>query len=111
MPEPKLAARLVLTTAANPEEAAQIGRALVAEHLAACIQLIPGTQSIYHWKGGIEESLETLLLIKTGPDKLEELQQRLNELHSYEIPEFLVIEVDSASPRYLDWLYASLQPT
>jgi periplasmic divalent cation tolerance protein len=110
MPEQKTSARLVLTTIVNPEEAARIGRALVEEHLAACVQLIPGTQSIYRWQGAVEESVETLLLIKTGTENLQTLEARLHELHSYEIPEFLVLDVDSGSPKYLDWLHRCLTP-
>jgi periplasmic divalent cation tolerance protein len=110
MPESKISARLVLTTIVNPEEAARLGRALVEERLAACVQLIPGTQSIYHWQGSVEESVETLLLIKTGPDQLKALEARLHELHSYETPEFLVLDVDSGSKKYLDWLHTCLEP-
>ena len=87
-----------------------MGRTLVEERLAACATLVPGVQSIFHWKGVVESSVETLLLIKTGPDQLPALEARLHELHSYQTPEFLVLEVDSGSQRYLDWLHACLQP-
>lgn len=102
-------ARIVLTTTANPEEAARLGRALVEERLAACATLIPAVQSIYRWKGEIESSTETLLLIKTGSEQLAALEARLHELHSYQTPEFLVLKVDAASQPYLDWLLASLR--
>lgn len=101
-------ARIVLTTAATPEEAAEMGQVLVEERLAACVTQIPGVHSIYRWKGVVESSTETLLLIKTGPEQLAALETRLHELHSYETPEFLVLKVDAASQRYLDWLHASL---
>lgn len=110
MPEPNFTARLVLTTAASPEEAARIGRTLVEERLAACATLIPGVRSIFHWKGAVEESVETLLLIKTGLEQIPALDTRLHELHSYEIPEFLVLEVDSGSQRYLAWLHDCMRP-
>lgn len=109
MPEVNLSARLVLTTAASPAEAARIGRVLVEERLAACATLVPGVQSIFHWKGTVEQSVETLLLLKTGPGQLTALEARLHELHSYQTPEFLVLEVDSGSRRYLEWLHASLR--
>jgi periplasmic divalent cation tolerance protein len=101
--------RLVLTTVANPEEAARLGRTLVEERLAACVTLIPGAQSIYRWQGEIESATETLLLIKTGQEQLAALEARLHELHSYQTPEFLVLEVDAASQSYLDWLQESLR--
>lgn len=101
--------RLVLTTVANPEEAARLGRTLVEERLAACATLIPAAQSIYRWKGEIESATETLLLIKTGDEQLARLEARLHELHSYQTPEFLVLKVDAASQPYLDWLQESLR--
>jgi periplasmic divalent cation tolerance protein len=102
-------ARIVLTTTANPDEAARLGRTLVEEKLAACATLIPAVQSIYRWKGEIESSTETLLMLKTGPEQLAALEARLHELHSYETPEFLVLDVDAASQPYLNWLQASLR--
>jgi periplasmic divalent cation tolerance protein len=101
--------RLVLTTTANPEEAARLGRTLVEERLAACATMIPGAQSIYRWQGEIESSTETLLLLKTGSEHLAALEARLHELHSYQTPEFLVLKVDAASQPYLDWLLESLR--
>ena len=109
MPSPTPPARIVLTTAANPEEAARLGRTLVEERLAACATLIPAVQSIYRWEGEIESATETLLLLKTGPDQLAALEARLHELHSYETPEFLVLKVDAASQPYLDWLQSCLR--
>jgi periplasmic divalent cation tolerance protein len=109
MPSPAPPARLVLTTTANPDEAARLARTLVEERLAACATLIPGAQSIYRWQGEVESSSETLLLIKTGPEQLAALEARLHELHSYQTPEFLVLAVDAASQPYLDWLQESLR--
>jgi periplasmic divalent cation tolerance protein len=109
MSEASPPARLVLTTTANPEEAARLGRALVEERLAACATLVPAAQSIYRWQGQVESSTETLLLLKTGPDQLAALEARLLELHSYQIPEFLVLAVESASHPYLEWLHDSLR--
>jgi periplasmic divalent cation tolerance protein len=102
-------ARIVLTTTATPDEAASLAHTLVEEKLAACATLIPAVQSIYRWKGEIESSTETLLLLKTGPEQLAALEARLHELHSYETPEFLVLKVDAASQSYLDWLQSSLR--
>ena len=97
MLEPTSSARIVLTTAANPEEAARLGRKLVEERLAACATAIPGAQSIYRWKDQIESTAETLLLLKTEVDRLSALAARLHELHSYETPEFIVLTVESGS--------------
>jgi periplasmic divalent cation tolerance protein len=111
MAEPTPRARIVLTTVATPEEADRIGRALVEERLAACATLIPAVQSIYHWQGKIDSSTETMLLLKTGPAQLPALEGRLHELHSYQTPELLVLDVESGSHPYLEWLQASLRRT
>jgi periplasmic divalent cation tolerance protein len=108
MPETSYPARIILTTAASPEEARTIGRTLVEEQLAACATLIPAVESIYRWKGNIESSSETMLLLKTGVDQLASLETRMRQLHSYEVPEFLVLSVEAGSRAYLDWMLASL---
>jgi periplasmic divalent cation tolerance protein len=102
-------ARIVLTTAPTRDEATRIARTLVEERLAACATLIPSVQSIYHWQGQVESATETLLLLKTGPDQLAALEARLHQLHSYQTPEFLVLDVEAGSQSYLDWLQASLR--
>ncbi len=104
-------ARIVLTTAANPEEARRLARTLVEERLAACATLIPGVESIYRWKGQVESAAETMVLIKTEVGQLEALEKRLHELHSYETPEFLVVKVEAGSRSYLDWLKAGTEGT
>lgn len=108
MLQPTSSARVVMTTVASAEEADRIGRTLVEERLAACATLMPPVLSIYRWHDQIESSAETMLLIKTSVDQLPALETRLRELHSYQIPEFLVFPVESGSHAYLDWLQASL---
>jgi periplasmic divalent cation tolerance protein len=110
MPDSSPSARLVLTTASSLEEADRLGRILVEERLAACATLIPMVQSIYRWKGALESSNETMLLLKTVSPQLAALEARLHGLHSYETPEFLVLAVDSGSHAYLAWMTSSLQP-
>ncbi|HWE85720.1 MAG TPA: divalent-cation tolerance protein CutA [Terracidiphilus sp.] len=109
MTETTRTARIVLTTAGTQEEAERMGRALVEERLAACATVIPGAQSIYLWEGKVESAAETLLLIKTEADRLEQLERRLNALHGYTTPEFLVLAVDAGSRAYLDWLSGCLR--
>jgi periplasmic divalent cation tolerance protein len=82
----------------------------VEEHLAACVSILPAMHSVYRWKGNIESASEVLLLIKTGLEQLPALETRLHQLHSYETPEFLVLDVESGSHAYLAWLRASLEP-
>jgi periplasmic divalent cation tolerance protein len=101
-------ARIVMTTVANAEEAARLGRTLVEERLAACATILPRAHSIYRWQGKIESSDETLLLLKTANERLTALEARLKELHSYETPEFLVLGVEAGSQSYLNWMSDSV---
>ena len=101
-------ARIVLTTESTLEEANKLGRALVEERLVACATLLPVVQSIYHWDDKIQSAPETMVLLKTSTDLLDRLQKRLKELHSYRLPEFLVLPVESGSAAYLEWLFGSL---
>ncbi len=108
MPESPTTARIVLTTAGSPVEAGRIGRTLVAERLAACATLIPAVESIYEWQGKTEMATETLLLLKTDAERIPALETRLVALHSYDTPEFLVIDVAAGSAKYLDWMQSVL---
>jgi periplasmic divalent cation tolerance protein len=81
---------------------------LVERGLAACVNLIPNLTSIYRWQGAIEETTEVLLLMKTTAEQLPALETALRELHSYDVPEFLALEVAAASQPYLEWLLSSL---
>ena len=100
--------RIVLTTASSREEAKRIAKALVEERLAACVNVVHGVEAIYRWQGKVEEAAEVLLLIKTNVEKLEALETAVRRLHSYEVPEFLIFEVNGGSAAYLKWLDDSL---
>lgn len=100
---------LVMTTVKNRVEARRIGDKLVTEKLAACVSALPNTTSTYRWRGKIERAKEVLLLIKTSNEKLDRLISRIKELHSYEVPEILVIPIERGLPDYLKWLEESLR--
>jgi periplasmic divalent cation tolerance protein len=106
----RLSASIVLSTAGAREEAERIARALVERRLAACVNLIPNLTSIYRWQGAVESAQEVLLLIKTSQERLPALEAALREMHSYEVPEFIVLDIESGSRAYLDWLFASVMP-
>ncbi|MHA1325624.1 MAG: divalent-cation tolerance protein CutA, partial [Candidatus Helarchaeota archaeon] len=80
-----------------------IARILVKEKLAACVNLIP-IRSIYFWKGKIEEDKEYLLIIKTKTSVIDKLKKKLKEIHSYEVPELIVLPIEDGLPAYLNWL-------
>jgi periplasmic divalent cation tolerance protein len=101
-------ARVVLVTAPSPDVGAALGRALVDERLAACVNVIPGLTSIYRWQGQREEASECLLVIKTDETRYAELERRVLELHPYEIPEVLALPVERGAPAYVEWLRDSV---
>lgn len=101
-------ARIVLTTVALHETAISIAQTLVAEHLAACVNVAPAVESVYWWQGKMDHSLEYVLMIKTKADRVDALRQRLLGMHPYELPEFVVLQVESASEAYLEWIRESV---
>ncbi len=99
---------IVLTTIGADADAAELARTLVEQRLVACVNIVAGVTSVYRWKEGVEQDEEQLLVMKTTPDMLEALQARLRELHPYELPEFVVLQVSGGSPAYLGWLCGSV---
>lgn len=98
---------LVLTTMPNDEsKTAELARTLIDERLAACVNVHGPMASTYRWKGQVERDAERQVVIKTTRDRLEALRKRLHELHPYELPEFLVLDITSGSDAYLDWVKA-----
>ena len=103
-----VSAVIVLTTVSADADAVELARTLVEQRLVACVNVVGGVTSIYRWKEGVEQDEEQLLLIKTTTDMLEALKARLRELHPYELPEFVVIQVSGGSEAYLGWLCGSV---
>ena len=98
-------ARVVLVTCGNLAEGRKIAKAVVGKRLAACVSLLsPPVESIYRWKGKVEDAKEYLLVMKTTARRLEGLEKEIERLHSYDLPEFLVLRVEGGSKRYLEWL-------
>src|SRR5262245_41586327 len=95
---------LVLTTVQAEALGEEIARALITERLAACVNLGAPMISIYRWKENVERETERQLVIKTTADRVTAVQQRVRQLHSYELPEFLVIEIAGGSDEYLNWV-------
>ena len=97
-------ARIVLTTAGSQAEAHKIAQALVERRLAACVNIVPQIESVYRWQGNVERATEWLLLIKTQVSTFERVRDAIKELHSYDLPECVMLEVAAGSSEYLNWI-------
>ena len=97
--------RIVLVTCGSTVEARKIAKAVVKKKLAACVNIVAGAvESIYWWKGKVEKGRERLLVIKTEKAKLKGLEDEVRRMHSYDVPEFLVVGVEGGSKKYLGWM-------
>jgi periplasmic divalent cation tolerance protein len=100
--------QIVLSTCGDRETAERIAHRLVEQRLAACVNILPGVQSIYQWRGAVQSESEVLVVIKTKAPLIQEVQSTIASLHSYEVPEFLVLPILGGSEAYMAWLEASL---
>ena len=100
-----MSARVVaLSTVGSAEDAARIARALVERRLAACVNVVPGVTSYYRWKGEVASDGEWLLVVKTTADVFDALRDTLVELHPYDLPEVVALEIEAGHTPYLDWI-------
>jgi periplasmic divalent cation tolerance protein len=95
---------LVLSTFPNTEEAGNAARTLVSECLCACVNIVPGVQSVYRWREEIISNGEVLCVIKTQRERHQELIARLGELHPYDVPEIVSFGADAVNEPYLQWV-------
>lgn len=95
---------VIFITSGSEEEAKRLGRVLVEEKLAACVNIIPGVESLYWWKGKIESSKEWMLVVKTQGKMVNRVVKRVKEIHSYEIPEVIALPIVEGNRDYLQWI-------
>lgn len=101
---------LVLCTCPDDVTAVEIANALVAERLAACVNRLPGVESLFHWQGEVDRATEELLLIKTTAQAYPALEARLAALHPYELPEIIAVPLAKGAAAYLKWIEDSTGP-
>ena len=99
----------VPTTVSDPADAERIAASLVAQKLAACVQVSGPIESTYRWKGQVEVSQEWVCAIKTVEELFAEVEQVIRSLHSYGEPEIIALPVAAASAGYRDWVLASVK--
>ncbi len=95
---------MVFITASSEDEAVKISKALVDEHLAACVNIVPGIRSLFYWDNATQEEHETLLIAKSVQQHLDLLITRVKSLHSYTVPEIVALPIIGGSGEYLAWL-------
>jgi len=95
---------VVLCTFPDADRARQIGTVLVERQLVACVNILPSVESIYRWKGEVQNDPEVLALLKTTEAGYPALEAALVELHPYEVPEVIALKVEAGSQPYLGWV-------
>lgn len=101
---------VVLVTCPSAEDAGRIARALVEVRLAACVNVLASpVGSIYRWKGKVENAPEHLMLIKTSRGLLPELEEEVQKMHGYKVPEVIALPIAGGSAKYLGWLSSCLR--
>lgn len=99
-----MAHRLIYMTTETEADAERIGRALVGERLAACVNIVAGMRSMYWWDGAVQTAGETILIAKTRADLVERLTARVLELHAYDCPCVVSLAIDGGNPAFLRWI-------
>jgi len=100
---------VVLITAGSEEEGRKIAELLVKEKKGACVNILPGVESLFRWKGRIDSARECLLLVKTRAALLPEIIRLVKGIHSYELPEIIALPITGGSEDYLRWLDSACQ--
>ena len=95
---------VILITTGSSDEAATIARTLVDEHLAACVNVIPGVRSFFFWEGKIQDAVEALLICKSRMPLMDAVIARVKTLHTYSMPEIIAVPIAAGLPTYLAWV-------
>lgn len=101
---------LIYMTAGSFEEAKTIGKALVDERLAACVNIIDHMRSLYWWEGAVQEDLEVVMIAKTTEALVEALVEKVKSLHSYSVPCIVSIPISGGNPDFLSWIVSVTRP-
>jgi len=95
---------VIFVTASSRKEARKITDKLLGEKLVACVNIIPGIQSTYWWKGKIEKAPEILLILKTKASLTGRVVKAVRRIHSYQVPEIITLPITGGNPDYLKWI-------
>jgi periplasmic divalent cation tolerance protein len=95
---------VILMTAGSEDEAHKIAKLLVNQKKAACVNVVPGMDSLFRWEGKLDSGRESLLLVKTKASLLSEIISLVKTIHSYEVPEIIALPIIAGNEDYLKWL-------
>ncbi|MGD8615443.1 MAG: divalent-cation tolerance protein CutA [Gammaproteobacteria bacterium] len=95
---------IIFCTAPDSDTGRRIAEELVEYRLAACVNLLPGIESVYRWQGEVQRDSEVLLLIKARASDYAEVEAAIMALHPYELPEIVAVPLSGGLPAYLDWV-------
>ena len=95
---------VVFITTSGHEEARKIADALVSQRKAACVNIVPRVNSLFRWKGKIEDAEESLLVVKTRAKLFSDVVSTVKSIHSYEVPEIIALPIVEGNPDYLKWI-------
>jgi periplasmic divalent cation tolerance protein len=99
---------IAFTTVADEAAARMLADRLVAERLAACVQIVPGLRSVYRWEGAVRHDDEVQLVIKSVAGNVDAIAALLHEHHPYDLPELVAVRIDAGAQNYLDWIAAEV---
>lgn len=100
--------QLVLCTCPDEAAAINIAENIVAQRLAACVNVLPSIYSVYHWQDNVESAKESMIFIKTSQENYSALEKVITSLHPYEVPEIIALNIDNGLPEYLKWIGNSI---
>ncbi len=95
---------IIYITTENKQEAQKIGKVLVEERLAACVNIIDGMESMFWWEGEAQSESETILIAKTTSETIDKLTSRVQEVHSYDCPCVVALPIQGGNPEFISWI-------
>lgn len=101
--------QIVLCTCPTVEKAKEIAQQLIEDKLAACVNILPSVISVYRWQGNIETDTEVQLVIKSKAEYFTKLNDKIHQLHTYDIPEVIALNIQQGDNQYLNWINESLK--
>ena len=96
--------QVILNTCPDKASAEKIATSLVENKLCACVNIVPGIESVYYWKGKIEKDQELLLVIKSTENAYPLIEKHILDIHPNELPEIIAVSIDNGLPEYLSWI-------